>query len=220
MSTTAEAAPTLHYFKGPNSRGALCHLLFAFYEIGYNENLIEVSEWTTKKENYPFRVLPCLAVDGNLIGEIPAIAQYIASLGGYGAQHDLMTRFRVNELVSSMTFFMNSYVSMFEHRFLDALIHGTELNTELSETEVTFFKETVGPFFQCLESRVGPNGCFIDEADGLPEIMAFWVYEIVRLSFPKYFDTSSLNALNTLATRIESNSKIPDYLTNRSPLPF
>ena len=226
----------LHYFKDIKSRGELARLLFAFYDIPYEQELLDLTAWTAeKKSTYPFRVLPCLElaemeneVDENTrenhvyFSEIAAIAHYIAELGGYGKTHDARTRLQVHEVTSAIIHFMDKYVNQFSQRFIPIVTQGIALNTELNAQEQAFFTHTLYPFFQCLEDRLqNDTSCFVGKSDGLPEIMAFWIYDLVQISYGPFFDTSNLTRLHTMVERLRQNKRLAAYLESRpNALPF
>ncbi|CAK8690521.1 hematopoietic prostaglandin D synthase-like [Clavelina lepadiformis] len=67
----------LYYFplKG---RGEIIRLLFAYANVEYEDVRIPFDEWPTKKNDFPFKQLPVLDVDGKRYSQSHAIERFLA----------------------------------------------------------------------------------------------------------------------------------------------
>ena len=72
----------LHYFDFNGGRGEVARLAMWLGRIEFDDQRIPLTDWPAQRDAMPFKALPVLEVDGELISQSNAINRYIGKLSG------------------------------------------------------------------------------------------------------------------------------------------
>lgn len=70
----------LYYFDFHGGRGEAARLAMSLGEIAFSDERIPMADWPEVRDNMPFRALPVLEVDGEMIAQSNAINRFVGRL--------------------------------------------------------------------------------------------------------------------------------------------
>ncbi|TRY72349.1 hypothetical protein TCAL_08165 [Tigriopus californicus] len=203
-------------------RAELIRLILEAKGISYQEELVASDKWGPKKDSMPFRSLPVLHWDGEVIGQSLTIARFVAKKAGLAGNTDI-EQARADAIVDAVS---DIAPKLFEIKNKDesskpAAVQGfvdNNLTTILSISE-NLLKNRGGKFITGNKLSYGDIAIFnLIDLFLTKEVMTGFGFGHVLEAINKLIKNHPLTygVYNT----VKNQPKIAEYLTKRPSYPF
>lgn len=212
------------YVKDVRSRGELVRLFCQYFEIDYEEILVDYMEFVQgDRKVSKLGYLPTIEVDGVKYGETLAITHYLAETKGLIPKNDPLENLNTLQWESYFLSLQEAYSNGFHELFVQSAMTETKINEDaLSEQNKATWKH-VHERLQRIEAEIQKNGGkFVTkrEQDGHVEVILFTLLDYMHTPFPKSLDLQQYKSLHALYQRIQTHPPMEKYLKNRPPALF
>ncbi|OQR84696.1 glutathione S-transferase [Achlya hypogyna] len=153
------------YFDMPG-RAELTRLALFVSDIPFEDERLTGEQFGARKPSLPFKQLPTLTVNGEVLAQSHPMARYAASLGGLYPAADPLAAYRIDEILAANQDVLNAMIAAMFTRDLDKK---PELIKELVETKLP-------QMLPCIEARLPTTKYFLGDKLSLADIDLYLSY--------------------------------------------
>lgn len=125
----------LHYFDFHGGRGEVARLVMSLGNIPFDDIRIRLADWPAVRDDMPFRALPVLEVDGEVITQSNAINRFLGRLAGLYPE-DPLQALRCDETMDAVEDILTKIVPTF---FIDDEAEKQAAREELAAGPITLY---------------------------------------------------------------------------------
>jgi len=207
------------YFNG-RAKGEVIRMLFALGETAYEDERVEIPDWSTKKATLPllFGQLPILTIDGVVYAQSVPIGRYLAEKFGYAGKTDL-DKLRADMIVHYCEDFFTALQKLQILFEKDEKIKA-EKSSKFEKEELNKYLCT---FEKLLKENKGGDGFYVGDSITWADLAVYQHVTSFLQSHAAIDVTRHLTGypkLTALLQRVKTNPKIAAWFSKRPDTPF
>lgn len=125
----------LHYFDFHGGRGEVARLIMSLGNIPFTDKRIPMADWPHVRDDMPFRAVPVLEVDGEMITQSNAINRFVGRLADLYPE-DPLQALRCDEIMDAVEDILTKVVATF---FIDDEAEKRAAREELAEGPISLY---------------------------------------------------------------------------------
>ncbi|XP_002731492.1 S-crystallin SL11-like [Saccoglossus kowalevskii] len=196
----------LHYMNG-RGRAEISRLIFALADVEYEDKRYTREEWVTVKESglFPFKQVPVLEFDGEVLAQTNAVARYLANEYGYMGKNNLENA-KIDMIVDMMKEFADGIQALWYEK------------DEAKQAEMIekFKTKTMIPGYSAMKKILAANegdGFFLGDKVTMADLSFVTYNEFIVQKIPDALDNYPM--LKELTDRVLALPKIAEWVKKR-----
>merc|ERR1711862_776828 len=188
---------------GTSGRAELSRLLFHYGQIAFEDERISHEEFTKRKDTFPFKQLPVLQIDDDIvIAQSSAIVRYATELVGLTPKDPVLMA-QVEMTLEALKDFGEAYVNMAFYTFDEKL---------KEEKKKKLVEQTLPLIFGKIEKYATENGVIHGDTLTAADFDAYYYIEYLLSPHFDTFQPSDYPKLQKVVTKVKNLPQLSAYL--------